>query len=303
MNETFNKPKRFGEILDHTFRLSKNRFSDFFKILLILVGPLYLIQAIVQLMSGASFLRESRSGDSWYEGFLAGIDESAASTSLAEDLTLLVIGLATLVLFPIAQAAILFAIDHIRKNEDYTVGSVIREAFSRFWPIFGSSLLFGVIIFGAIFIPLVMSGFVAFAGAGGDLVVSIIFSVILFLGFFLALALLLTRLSFYLAAVAFGEDVPGLAGSWQLTKNRTWKLFGLYLVFYLIIGCISVATEALFGMFLGNSVLFTLLVNLVTLFTTMILSVGYAVMYMDLKVRHNADDLKEMIEEYREDNQ
>jgi hypothetical protein len=30
----------------------------------------------------------------------------------------------------------------------------------------------------------------------------------------------------------------------------------------------------------------------------MIFSVGYAVMYLDLKVRHDADDLKEMIEDY-----
>lgn len=301
MNSQFNKPKSFGEILDQTFRLSKNRFRDFFTILLILIGPLYVIQALVQLLAGASLFRGVGSGGSWYEGFLAEFDEGAATaTTFAEDISLLIIGLATFILFPVAQAAILFAINRIRKNEAYTVGAVIKQAFSRFWPILGSSLLFGVILFGSMVVPIIVIGIVAFAGATTDLVTSIILTIGLFLAFFVGVALLLTRLSFFLAAVVFDEEVPGLRFSWRLTKKRTWKLFGLYVVFYLIIGIISFATEALFGIFLGSSVLFTLLVNLVTLFTTMLLSVGYAVMYFDLKIRHGAEDLKEMIDEYKE---
>ena len=41
-----------------------------------------------------------------------------------------------------------------------------------------------------------------------------------------------------------------------------------------------------------------MIVSLASIFTTLIFSVGYAVMYLDLKVRHDADDLKEMIEDY-----
>ena len=44
--------------------------------------------------------------------------------------------------------------------------------------------------------------------------------------------------------------------------------------------------------------LLTLIISLASIFTTMIFSVGFAVMYLDLKVRHDADDLKDLIEDY-----
>ena len=73
---------------------------------------------------------------------------------------------------------------------------------------------------------------------------------------------------------------------------------GLYLLFFLIISSISFAIEMTFSIFLGYSVLLSIITNLATLFTTLILSVGYGVMYLDLKIRHDADDLKEMIDDY-----
>ncbi|MFK4996927.1 hypothetical protein ACI2OX_03375 [Bacillus sp. N9] len=45
--------------------------------------------------------------------------------------------------------------------------------------------------------------------------------------------------------------------------------------------------------------LLSIIINLATIFTTLILSVGFAVMYFDLKIRHDADDLKDMIDEYK----
>ena len=77
MDTKFNKPKTFGEILDHTFSLSKNRFKDFFLILLILMGPIYLLQALIQLLSGVSFFRELGSGEMWFEQILMSFDETA----------------------------------------------------------------------------------------------------------------------------------------------------------------------------------------------------------------------------------
>ncbi|WP_164667195.1 hypothetical protein [Virgibacillus doumboii] len=39
MNEGLNSPKGFGEILDVAFSLSKQYFSKFFLIVLIVIGP------------------------------------------------------------------------------------------------------------------------------------------------------------------------------------------------------------------------------------------------------------------------
>lgn len=301
MDTKFKKPKTFGEILDHTFSLSKNRFKDFFMILLILMGPIYLLQAIIQLVSGVSFFRELGSGEIWFEQIISSFDETTIplDSSIGADIGLILTGLFGIILFPVAEAAVLFAINHIRKNEQYTVGSVIKEAFSRFWPILGSTILFGLIAFGLIIVPIFMISMTGVFGAIIHPAIGIIFAILLFLGFAVGIGYLLTRWSFYFGSVVLDRESPGFTRSWRLTKKRTWLLMGLYIIFYIIITMISSAIEFTFGIFLGNSVLLSIIVNLATILTTMLLTVGYAVMYLDLKTRHDAEDIKDMIEDYK----
>nr|WP_263432846.1 hypothetical protein [Metabacillus rhizolycopersici] len=300
VNVQFNKPKGFGEILDYTFRLSKNRFSDFFLIFLFLIGPLYLLEAIILLISGTSFFRETGTGGVWYEEIISRLETTAytGSSNIGIDIGYIIIIFASLVLLPVAQAAILLAVNHIRNNEEYTIGSVIKKAFTRFWPLFGSTILFCLIVFGIILIPAIIGFLVGIIGFESNPILSILLGVILFLGFAVGFVYLMTRWSFYFGSVTLKEGTPGFLRSWRLTRKRTWVIIGLYIIFTLIISSISGAIELSFTMFLGSSVLVTMIVNLVTLLTTMIFSVGYAVMYFDLKIRHDADDLKDMIEDY-----
>jgi hypothetical protein len=300
MDTKFNKPKGFGEILDHTFSLTKNRFKDFFLILLIFMGPVYLLQAIIQLAAGTSFFRELGSGDAWFEQILSGFTENGTieTNGLGPDIGIIIVGLIGGILGLVAEAAILFAIANIRKNDEYTVGSVIKQAFSRFWPMIGSSILFGIISGLIIIIPIILVTVTAIFGFQANPVLGVLGAIVLFLGFAVGIGLLLTRWSFYFASAVLDKDSPGLDRSWRLSRKRTWTLMGLYIVFYLIIYAIEVAVQLTFGLFLGNSVLLSLISNLVTLITTMIFSVGYAVMYLDLKTRHEGDDLKDMIENY-----
>ncbi|MEH6954756.1 hypothetical protein [Neobacillus drentensis] len=302
MDKKFTTPKDFGEILDHTFQLTKNRFKDLFMILLIFMGPVYLFQAILQLLSGTSFFREFGSGGAWFEQILSSFEETGTfdSSSLGADIGLIVVGLISAILAPVAEAAILFTINHVRKNEDYTVGSVIKQAFSRFWPMIGSSILFFLITIGIIIIPLAIVGVIGGVVATMvNTVLGILLGVVLFLGFAVGIGLLLTRWSFYFGSVVLDKDSPGLGRSWRLSRKRTWALMGLYIVFYFIISSISFGVQMTLGIVLGNSVLLTLISNLVTLVTTMIFSVGYGVMYLDLKTRNDADDIKEMLEDYK----
>jgi hypothetical protein len=302
LDAKFKKPKGFGEILDHTFSLSKNRFKEFFMILIVFMGPVYLLQAIIQMVTGTSFFRETGSGGQWYEQILSNLDNSNSfdSSSLGADFGLIVVGLISFLLFPVAEAAILFAIDHFRKGEDFTVRSVIKEAFRRFWPILGSSILFGLILLGIILIPILI---IAFSGgalaAAVNPILGILVGLLLFIVFAIGVGLLITRWSFYFGSVVLDKVSPGFARSWRLSQKRTWVLFGLYIVFYLIVSIISVAVQLVFGALLGDSVLLGLIANLASLFTTMIFSVGYGIMYLDSKTRNDAEDLKELIEDYQ----
>ncbi|MCH1626693.1 hypothetical protein [Fredinandcohnia quinoae] len=299
MNSKFNRPKGFGEILDHTFSLSKNKFADFFLILLIIMGPVYLLEALINLASGVSFFRETGVGSGWLEQISSSFtDPELVETNLGADLGLILMSIISFVMAPIAQAAVLIMINKIRNNEEYTVGSVIKRGFSKFWPILGTKILYGLITFGLVFVPLMVVGMIGAIGAIANPFAGILLAIILFLGVMVGVGFLLTRWSFYFGSVVIDNDAPGLSRSWKLTRGRTWLLFGLYIIFYLIIGCINLAIELTFGIALGNSVLLMILVNVGTLFTTMIFNVGFAVMYFDLKVRHDADDLKDMIDDY-----
>lgn len=296
MDERLNRPKGFGQILDLTFSLSKNKFRDFFLILLIFMGPIYLLQALIQLLFGVNFLREVGGNGAWYEQVASSFAET--EVNVGADLGVGLVGFMSYFLFPVASAAILLAVNHIRKNEEYTIGLVIKQAFSRYGPILGGTILFSLITFVLIFFPILLIVLVSVIGGVAFPILGIIVAIVLFLGFAVGIGYLLTRWSFYFGSVVLGEGSPGFTRSWRLTSKRTWALMGLYIVFFFIITCISVAIELSFGLFLGNSVLLSLITNVAAMFTTLILSVGFAVMYLDLKARHDADDLKDMIEDY-----
>ncbi|WP_223699953.1 hypothetical protein [Sutcliffiella deserti] len=300
MNDQLNKPKGFGEILDITFRISKSRFKEFFTILLILVGPVYLLQAFIQLATGTSFLREVGTGDGWFEQMLSSFEgaEPTFSSNVAADLGIAAVSLISFVTYPIAIAAILFGVNHLRKQEEFTVGSLIRKGFSRFWAILGCNILFVIIM---ILLILAATFFVVFSGfltIAFEPVIGIIFTILLVLVATVTVLYLLTRWGFYFGSVVIEKDTPGIARSWTLTKGRAWFSLGLYIIFFLIISSISAAMELSFGLILGGSVLLGLIVNITTLFTMLIMTVGYSVMYLDLKIRHDADDLKDMINQY-----
>ncbi|WP_335869086.1 glycerophosphoryl diester phosphodiesterase membrane domain-containing protein [Bacillus sp. 2205SS5-2] len=305
MNSQFNKPKGFGEILDLTFRLSKNHFKHFLLIFLILIGPIFLVQALMELLTGTNFFREVGTGSNWFEQIISSFDQSffESEAEMAEfdvigTLMLIVIGILSFFLVPIADAAVLIAINHIRLNEEYTVKNVIKKAFTRYWAIIGSTLLFWIISFGIIVLPaiiLVTSGFfVSIMNIWASIIMSLIFLV----GFGLLIGYLLIRWSFYFGAVVLEDDALGLSRSWQLTRNRGWVLIGLFITLFIILGIVGSAFEFTFGALLGNSVLFTLIVSLVTLFTSMVNAVAFAVIFFDLRTRHDGDDLKELIHEY-----
>ncbi|MBP3952670.1 glycerophosphoryl diester phosphodiesterase membrane domain-containing protein [Bacillus suaedae] len=299
MKEPLTSSKSLGESLDLTFTLSKKYFSSFIVILLVLIGPIYALQAIVQLLFGVNFFRELGEGSNWIDQIASSFEvEMEPTASLPIDNWLLVLGIASFVLYPVAQAAIILAINYIRKKETFTVKGVIKEAFALFWNILGGSILYFLIVIGFIFVPSILLVFIVIFSMTFDTVFSIILSILVGVGFLIATIYFLTRWSFFLGSIVLDDTTPGLGRSWTLTKRRVWATIVFYVILMVILGIIVFALEALFGALLGNSVLFNLIRNVVTLVTTLFFSVGYTVKFLDLRVRQGAEDLKEMIEEY-----
>ncbi|KON85179.1 hypothetical protein AF331_14520 [Rossellomorea marisflavi] len=307
MNGSLNKPKGFGQILDQTFRLSKQHFKTFFLVFLTLVGPFFLLEALINLMMGTSFLKEVSVGPEIFSG--AGF-ESWANDIAAEEEALtpgyligsLLLGFVTIVsffIYPAAQGAIIFGVDHIRKGESFTYKQILKEGFSRYGPLLGSTLLISLIGGGMMIIPMII---IVFLIAFGSLVhpfIGLMMSIVLFTALFVGVLYFMVRWGFGVAISAMEKgSAPALGRSWHLTKRRTWTIVGLFVIYALIVGVITGVLPLTLGLFLGNSVVYQLVVNLVTLFTTMIISVGYAIIYFDLKIRNDGDDLDQLIDEY-----
>ncbi|HET7629429.1 MAG TPA: hypothetical protein VFK44_13730 [Bacillales bacterium] len=301
MNEWIGKPKRFGEVLDQTFRLCKNRFSELFLITLVLFGPIYLLEAIVSLLSGTSFFTVDTTGGFW-KSRVTSFFTTPDSVNAGLVVLTIVLGFASMLLYPVAQGAYLVFLGRLKDNASVSPKIAIKQAFSRFWPIIGSYLLFGLIFTGILCVPtvvlvLLISGISALTFTAFP-VIGIILGVVLLLAAALFIMLLLTRLSLFLGAVVIDKTAPGLSRSWQLTRKQTWRTFGLFLVVILLTMLVQFAVEGSLILLLGNSVLYSMIIGLVGLILDMVMFVAYSVIYFDLKARYDADDLKEMIANY-----
>ncbi|MHC8520425.1 hypothetical protein ACPJHQ_03055 [Rossellomorea sp. H39__3] len=136
MNGSLNKPKGFGQILDQTFRLSKQHFKTFFLVFLTLVGPFFLLQALIGLLTGTSFLKEASVGTDIFTGGLeswandlAAEEEMVTTANVIGSLLVSLITFISFLIYPAAQGAIIFAVDHIRKGRASPISRFSRKVF------------------------------------------------------------------------------------------------------------------------------------------------------------------------------
>ena len=302
--------KTFGELLDSTFQIVKENFSRLFIILLILIGPLFVLNYIIQIVSGTNLITEAGDQATFFQTIVKNIQDSSSQgqpfgqgfqgTKLVSDIVTTVLGI---ILYPIAHASVVLAVGRILHKETWAPGELIKHAFSRFWPILGSVLLFGLIN-GAIFFggiaALSFSVIAVISGSGGG-AGTILFSLLLLLIVFAVVAFLATKWSMFFGNVVFKKAAPGLGESFKMTKGHFWATLGFFLVLSLINLVISSVTGLIIGGILGGSVLSTLISNLITLVTTVIFYTGYTVMFFNLRTQRESTDLKEMISTFKGD--
>jgi len=302
------KPKSFSEILDHTFRIVKENFSSLFLLVLVLLGPLYLIQSIFMLASGTSFFRQT-SGGNFLESVVGNLEGTGAEPFPANVDSIgliiaygLIMPILAMVLYIVAQSSIILATKKIQDGESWSNGQVIKQSLSRFWPLLGSTLLFVVMFVASTVVFGVVVAMVGVGTQGAPIGAVIAVFTIVILALIALFVFLFTKMSLFFAAVTYEKVAPGISKSWRLTKGRFWPTLGLYLVFYILIMITASIINMVMTLILGSSVVASLVSYLVTIVTTLIFFVGYSLLYMDLKVRNEADDLKGMIDSYKLDN-
>lgn len=297
MNKVFSRPKKFSEILDLTFQVIKRNFSSLFLISLIFIGPITIFQALIQTLAGRSFFRNIESGENFFDTILSTYEFETLMVQPIELIGNVFISIAETAFYPVMIAAIIILVKRVKDQDSFTVKSIVKQAFTRFWPLLGSTLLFSLIIFALIFFPLLIILPLGMITVISDPLSGGILLFLLVVGGGIGLALLLTKWAFFLPALVFDQVAPGLSKSWRLTKGRTWMSLWLLVTLFIIRFVVNVAFETP-AMFLGTSVLYFMIVNLVSILSMMIFYVGYAVVYFDLDVRQSGSDLTDMIDDY-----
>ena len=286
MKEWATRELRFGEILDVSFQTVKGNLRSMLLISLLFWAPAFVVQVI---------------------GLLTGFTGSSGYTGSMGILYLFLILRALAVM--LSMAAVMLIVRDVRQEKDWRLREICRQVRSRFWPLLGASIMFGLLLvvftlvlfllFGLLFGLFNMSGISMFISRGSLSGTGTLWMIIAFVAVFCLFLFLMTRFGFYFPAVVFGESAPALSKSWRLTKNNVWRLIGLYLVITLIMFVIVLALSVILIIISSDSRLLTALIGTITsLIAYIFYSAVMAVVYFDLVVRNEAGDLLDLTAHY-----
>lgn len=316
------RPMGIGRLLDRSFQLYRKHFVVLTFIMLILYGPFYLLEQLLTFQETAttsgSIIEQIRNGGSLQDMF------GPNSAFLQNDPTLHGKGyvwkmlILALVLTPIMilglMPASIASVVHLVKASFYgeetpRLGQLLKKSFSRFWPMAGSTFVFGLIMvgfyFGMAIIAIIFAVIFAVGGSfsstvggfgGGALAFVIVFFVIIGLGALFTFAYFMIRWSYYLPYVALGEESIGIGRSWGLSRKSFWRLFGMYvvltLILYLFLAVVQIVIAAAFGVGLGAQ----LLQSLASILVMSLWFLPYVVSFFDLRVRNEGLGLQSLID-------
>lgn len=315
---SFERPMGIGSILDRSFQIYRKHFTVTFLLMLLFFGPIYLLQnAVLFDMSSVSLLPESG------ETIADSLDRFAKASGSGDELRIglllfsfLLMPIYMLAVFPAAVSSQLHLVRAAAEGASVGFKELLRSSFSRYWPMVGNTLLFGLIlmgvyaaistavVFGVIIVAAVSIGIGAgISELGSDPFGSSIVLAVLLIGMYMLVVLLMMagigffaiRFGFYLPVVALEGARSSLSRSWKLTKGNFWRIFGIYFVLSIIYSVFMLGTYALLIAVFKMSLLGQLIYIVLTLLITPIYMIPYAVTYFDLRVRNEGADLEQML--------
>ncbi|SDD40282.1 Membrane domain of glycerophosphoryl diester phosphodiesterase [Paenibacillus sp. UNCCL117] len=314
--ETLNRPMGIGAILDKSFQLYRSHFTVAFLLLLLFAGPFYIIQNVLFYnLSTLSFFPES--GTSIADSFELFLNGGAASAEEASPglllFTFLVMPLYLLLLVPVLMSSQLLLVKTALQGGEVRFGEVLRGAFVRYGRQVGNTLLYGLIIFGLMFviwIALVLAlvligsltvglgaGFLALGGDpfGGSIAFIVIVAVVYILtGFAISAcsSYFIIRFGFYLPIVTLEDEGEAIRGSWRLTRGSFWRIFAVFFILTVIYTVFSLGVYALLIAVFKMSLIGQLINTVLILLIAPLYTIPYGVIYFDLRVRHEGADLE-----------
>lgn len=323
MNQTPLAPMGVGKLLDRSFAIYRQRFGAFFLLALMVFGPLLLLQDLLVMdFSSMPFLYQDTSGEDFWESlgqrFMSSEENMTQNIALLLVYLFIVLPIITLAAYPQLLASSLILTKAAVEGESTGIKAALRQSFSRFWPLVGSTVLYLLVIVGIFLAFFILCGllFLLFAFSTGEsfdtlfsddsslnpIVVVVFFLVAYFLfiiGVMLVPGFFMLRWGFYLPLVMLKGEGVGLSKSWNLTKGNFWRLFGLYFVVMILYSIFSSGVQFILIGALGASLISSVLQVLLSCLLMPWMLIVYALAYLDLNVRKEGTDLQAMLNQHR----
>lgn len=283
--------RSIGEILDDVFRQYRNYFVPLFLISLVFLAPIIILNSFASsplqtvqyqaLLNGhTTFAQVMQAGRSTAGTVLAGIGE-------------MVIGLLSMnVSTPLADGAY-YTLTHDTLLQDLKRPSpwhYVRQAVRR-WGAYLATLWLMIGLGAVLFAVLI--GLATLAAFAHSALISGILALVYFVAG-VAFIWLGIRLLFVFVTVFLERqrNWGAIARSFRLTAGSFWRLFGILLVAYLILGFAGAGLGAIFNLLLPLNALRILSTGLVSILLAPLFNLLVANLYLDLRVRREGYDLE-----------
>ncbi|MFF0825715.1 ABC transporter ATP-binding protein [Brevibacillus sp. NPDC003359] len=319
MNRTPIAPMGVGKLLDKSFSVYRQYFGAFFLMALIWFGPLLLLQQLLMVdLTRVPLLAQDTEGMDFAESLgarFAGQEEfMTQSLPMLLIFLFLVAPILLIIAYPQMISGSILLTKAALEGETLSLKDALKGALRRFWPLAGSTFLYGVIAFAVSTAFVIVYGlfFVMIAFAGGMtletifdpsdegsivlMIVLVLFGYLfLIAGMMLVPGFFLIRWGFYMPLVLFERDGVGIGQSWNLTKGNFWRLFGIFVVLSVIYSMFTSGIQLVLTGVLGTSILAQIILVALTCLVTPWMSIVYALAYFDLRVRKDGTDLQELV--------
>ena len=200
-----------------------------------------------------------------------------------------IIVVAAVIILSAQSAALIIAMSSLYLRRSATAGSVFAEGLRAAPRVIGASL---VLFIGVLLLWAVLGVLMVVINQGLFFAVAIPFGLVATVYIFAS-----ALVSPVVATLEGAGPVTALRRSWHLSRGNRWRIIGLQLLLVVLNGVIGALLSALFlGSFIADTTVRTVVQQLANLLTNVAWAPvqwgTFAILYYDLRVRHEAFDLQ-----------
>jgi hypothetical protein len=290
------RPRGIGELLDATFRFYRRYFRIFMLATVAIYVPYLILQSILDIHTQnvlSTIVAQAKTSTALTQTF------AKESANLMESVGMVL--LSTFLITPLLYGTILHVIMGASSGEPQPSGKdAFVHAMSRLLTVVGVNIVRWLIYFVALTVAAMVGGllFGIMKGLGVTTVLAVTILVLVGIVLLILMLWLYIRLVFA-QAVTLEEHrsvFSSIGRSWVLSRGNFWRVTAYLLLIEIITVALSLGIGVV-ATLIHAGIVSTIILNILTLFVVPITMIATATMYIDLRVRSDADDLAAQIPE------